>query len=105
MGMESWPKDTTAAKNAFYGDFHAAIWQGKFLTGITPPFQMYYAKQPMPSILVNRICSAAFLSVFNEIWNACGHDQKGQFTLVTLATIAPPFSAILDRWRARRCRR
>jgi hypothetical protein len=21
MGMESWPKDTTAAKNVFYGDF------------------------------------------------------------------------------------
>jgi hypothetical protein len=55
MGMESWPKDSTASKNAFYGDFNAPDWQGKFLTRITPPFQMFYAKHPMPSILVNRI--------------------------------------------------
>lgn len=75
--MPTWPKDTTAAKNAFYGNFHAADWQTKFLTRITPPFQMYYGgkSHPMPSILVNKMCAAAFMSVFNEIWNACGHEQ------------------------------
>jgi hypothetical protein len=73
--MPAWPKDNTAAKNAFYGNFHAADWQTKFLTRITPPFQMYYAKKPMPSILVNRMCAPAFMSVFNDIWNACDHDQ------------------------------
>lgn len=35
--MSAWPKDTTAEKNAFYGDFHGASWQVKFLTRITPP--------------------------------------------------------------------
>jgi hypothetical protein len=53
--LESWPKDTTAAKNAFDGDFHAPDWHGKFLARITPPFQMFYDKHPMPSILVNRM--------------------------------------------------
>ncbi len=28
--MPVWPKDTTAAKNAFYGEFHRPDWQGKF---------------------------------------------------------------------------
>jgi hypothetical protein len=74
--MTAWPKDNTAAKNAFYGNFHAADWQTKYLTRITPPFKMYYDKKPMPSILVNRMCAPEMLSVFNEIWNACNHDQK-----------------------------
>ncbi len=74
--MESWPKDNTAAKNAFYGNFHAPDWQVKYLTRVSTPFQMRYDKHNIPSILVNRMCSAALLSVFNEIWNACGHDQK-----------------------------
>jgi hypothetical protein len=73
--MPVWPRDNTAAKNAFYGNFHSADWQTKYLTRITPPFQMFYAKKPMPSILVNRMCAPAMLSCFNDIWNACGHDQ------------------------------
>ena len=72
----TWPKDTTAAKNAFYGDFHAATWQQQYLTRITTPFQMCYGKNPIPSLLVNRMCAAAVLSCFNDIWNACDHDQK-----------------------------
>jgi hypothetical protein len=34
--MPVWPKDTTAAKIAFYGDFHAANWHQVFLTRVTP---------------------------------------------------------------------
>lgn len=74
--MTIWPKDTTAAKNAFYGDFHSARWQHDFLTRITPPFKMFYAKNPIPSLLVNRMCAPAMLAAFNDIWNACDHDQK-----------------------------
>lgn len=73
--MTAWPKDTTAAKNAFYGDFHGAQWQSKFLTRITTPFQMYYDKNKIPSILVNRMCAPAMLTAFNDIWNWCDHDQ------------------------------
>lgn len=72
----AWPKDTTAAKNAFYGNFHAARWQQKYLIRITTPFQMYYDKKPIPSLLVNRMCAQAMLSCFNDVWNACDHDQK-----------------------------
>lgn len=72
--MTTWPKDTTHEKNAFYGDFHAAKWQSQYLTRITPPFQMYYDKKAMSSILVNNKCSAELLSCFNEIWNECDHD-------------------------------
>jgi hypothetical protein len=70
-----WPHDNTAAKNAFYGDFHAPDWHAKYLSRITTPFQMFYGKNPVPSILVNRIIAASLMSIFNEIWNACGHDQ------------------------------
>jgi len=72
----NWPRDTTAAKNAFYGDFHRPDWQAKFLTRITPPFRMTYAKTPIPSLLVNRMCASAMLAAFNDIWNACDHDPK-----------------------------
>lgn len=74
--MNDWPHDNTASKNAFYGDFHGADWQRKFLTRITTPFPMYYGKLLMPSILVNKMCSAELLSVFDEIWNACDHDVQ-----------------------------
>jgi hypothetical protein len=73
--MTDWPRDTTAEKNAFYGDFRSPNWQGAYLTRIIPPFQMYYAKKPIPSILVNKKCSDDLLSIFNEIWAACDKDQ------------------------------
>src|SRR6185312_7840429 len=71
-----WPVDTTAAKNAFYGDFHAAKWQVQYLTRVTPPFRMTYAKRSIPSLLVNRKIASSLLTVFNDIWNECDHDQK-----------------------------
>jgi hypothetical protein len=71
----AWPHDTTAAKNAFFGDFHLANWHAKFLTRITPPFAMHYGHNPIPSILVNVRIGAALLAVFGEIWQACDRDQ------------------------------
>ena len=73
--MPAWPKDNNAAKNAFFGDFHAPNWQRDFLARISPPFTMHYGKAPMPSILVNKMIAPALLSIFNEIWNGCDHDQ------------------------------
>jgi hypothetical protein len=71
-----WPKDTTAAKNSFYGDFHGAKWQAQYLTRVTPPFRMFYDKKPIPSLLVNKMVVQSLLTVFNDIWNECDHDQK-----------------------------
>lgn len=75
MVKEVWPRDTTAAKNAFFGDFHKPNWQAQYLTRISPPFTMFYAKAPMKSILVNKMIAPALLNIFNEIWNECDHDQ------------------------------
>ena len=75
--MATWPKDTTAAKNAFYGNFKLASFQADRLTRIKPPFMMYYDKKPMKTgILVNKGCAAAMMAAFTEIWDRCGHDEK-----------------------------
>lgn len=75
--MATWPKDTTAAKNAFYGDFRLSSFQAQHLTRIKPPFMMYYDKKPMKTgILVNKACAAAMLAAFQDIWDKCGHDEK-----------------------------
>ena len=71
-----WPKDTTAEKMAFYGDFRSKGWEDKNLVSIIPPFQMYYDKHPIKSLRVHRKCASAFLAVFNEVLEKCGHDQK-----------------------------
>ena len=71
-----WPKDTTAAKNAYYGDFHAKNWSNENLIRIKPPFTMFYERKPMHSgILVHRKISNALLAVFEEIWVSCEKDQ------------------------------
>lgn len=74
--MANWPKDTTAAKNAFYGNFKLASFQAEHLTRIKPPFMMYYDKKPMKTgILVNKACAAAMMAAFTEIWDKCDHDE------------------------------
>jgi len=74
--MTAWPKDTTAAKMAFYGDFRKADFQSTHLTRIKPPFQMRYAGKPVASLLVNKACAPAMMAAFSEIWEKCGRDQK-----------------------------
>lgn len=74
--MTDWPLDTTAAKNAFYGDFYVKTWASVYLTRIKPSFAMTYDKRPLPSgILVNKKCADAMLAAFAEIWDRCGHEQ------------------------------
>lgn len=75
--MTNWPKDTTAAKHAFYGNFNAKNWQAEHLIRIKPPFMMYYDKKPMKTgILVNSGCADAMMAAFVEIWDKCDHDEK-----------------------------
>lgn len=75
--MTNWPKDNTAAKNAFYGNFQAKNWGNQYLIRIHPPFTIFYEKKPMASgVLVNKQCAAAMMAAFSEIWEKCGHDQK-----------------------------
>ena len=74
--MNIWPKDTTAAKNAFYGNFKLASFQAEHLTRIKPLFMMYYDKKPMQTgVLVNKACAGAMLAAFAEIWDKCDHDE------------------------------
>ena len=71
-----WPHDDTASKNSFYGDFHSPGWQDLNLVHMMPPFQMYYAKQPMThGILVHKKIVAALTAVFNSVWDQCNHDK------------------------------
>jgi len=74
--MSQWPHDDTVSKNAFYGDFHAKAWGTLNLIHIKPPFQMYYDKKPIPSILVHRKVADAMMLAFHEIWDQCHQDQK-----------------------------
>ena len=72
----AWPKDTTAAKNAFYGDFHAKNWASENLVRYVAPFMMYYDKKPMKTgILVHRKIVPALAMAMNEIWDKCDKDQ------------------------------
>lgn len=72
-----WPLDTTAAKNAFYGDFQQKGWASVFLTRVHPKFIIYYEGKPMPAgVLLNKNCAEAMQMAFDEIWDKCGHDQK-----------------------------
>lgn len=72
-----WPKDTTEAKMAFYGDFREPHWQELNLTHIMPPFVMYYAKVKLThGIMVHRKIVAPMLAVLGEIWLSCDRDQK-----------------------------
>jgi len=74
--MTVWPKDTTAAKNKFYGDFRLKSWQAEYLIRIKPPFMMFYDKKPMKTgILVNKMCAPAMMDAFNEIWGKCDFDE------------------------------
>lgn len=75
--MAVWPKDTTAAKNAFYGNFQERAWASNYLVRIHPQFVVYYDKKPMTAgVLLNKKCAAAMQAAFDEIWDKCDHDQK-----------------------------
>lgn len=74
--MPTWPKDNTAAKMKFYGDFNDKAWAGKNLIRVVPPFKMFYeGKEMKQGVLCHTKCAAAFKAAFDEIWAACGQDQ------------------------------
>lgn len=75
--MNSWPRDVTSAKNAFYGDFNSKTWASQYLVRVVPPFHMFYEKKPMTSgVLMNKKCAESFARVCQVIWDQCDHDQK-----------------------------
>lgn len=60
----NWPKDTLAAKIAFYGDPRGAngespTWRKRVETRIIPPWQMSYAGKPIKSIAIHAKCAKA----------------------------------------------
>ena len=75
--MTAWPRDTTAEKNSFYGDFNAKGWQETNLVHMMAPFDMYYEKQLLRhGILVHKKIVPALTAAFAEIWERCGHVQS-----------------------------
>lgn len=75
--MTPWPKDITAAKNAFYGDFQSKTWASLYLVRAKPKFIMYYEHKPMlTGVLCNKKCAGAMQAAFDDIWEKCEHDQK-----------------------------
>lgn len=73
--MASWPKDTQEARNAFYGDPGKGEIPAQMVP-VVPPFAMYYEGKRIANIQFHRRAAPALLAALNEIWDACGHDQK-----------------------------
>lgn len=75
QGMTAaWPKDTQAARNAFYGD----PGKGEIapqMVPVVPPFAMFYEGRRVKSIMFHRKAAPALLAALNEIWDYCQHDQ------------------------------
>lgn len=79
--MATWPKDTMAAKIAFYGDPRGPhgvneSWFSNNVVRVVPPFKMTYAGKPIASIAFHKKCAPALTAALQAIWEACGRDQK-----------------------------
>lgn len=72
--MTAWPKDTQAARNAFYGDPGKGQIASQMVP-VTPPFAMYYEGKRVRSIQFHKKAAPALLAALNEIWDYCQHDQ------------------------------
>lgn len=72
--MTTWPKDTQAARNAFYGDPGKGEIPAQMVP-VVPPFAMYYEGRRVKSLLFHRKAAPALLAALNEIWDYCGRDQ------------------------------
>ena len=75
LPANTWPKDTQAARNAFYGD-PAKNQIASQLVPVVPPFAMYYDGKRVKAIQFHRRAAPALLAALNEIWDYCGHDQR-----------------------------
>jgi hypothetical protein len=82
--MTNWPNDDTASKVKFFGDPRLPGFEDKYLTLLTPPFQMYYDKHPVRAIRCNKAVAASLLRVFGTVWEAAS---------TTRSVSMPPASA------------
>lgn len=78
----AWPKDTMAAKVAFYGDPRGPHgvnerWFAANVVKVVPPFRMTYAGKPIKSIAIHKKCADALRAALDAIWEAC-HKNQGQ---------------------------
>lgn len=73
--MSRWPKDTQAARNAFYGD-PAKGEIAPQMVPVVPPFKLYYGGKPVKAIQFHKRAAPALAAALQEIWDACAHDQK-----------------------------
>ena len=72
--MATWPKDTQAARNAFYGDPGKGQIASQMVP-VVPPFAMYYDGKRVKAIQFHKKAAPALLAALNEIWDYCQHDQ------------------------------
>jgi hypothetical protein len=72
--MTAWPKDTQAARNAFYGDPGKGQIASQMVP-VVPPFAMYYEGKRVKAIQFHKKAAPALLAALNEIWDYCQHDQ------------------------------
>lgn len=72
--MTAWPKDTQAARNAFYGDPGKGQIASQMVP-VVPPFAMYYEGKRVRAIQFHKKAAPALLAALNEIWDYCQHDQ------------------------------
>ncbi len=73
--MGRWPKDTQAARNAFYGDPSKGQIASQMVP-VVPPFAMYYEGKRVKAIQFHRKAAPSLLAALNEIWDYYEHDQK-----------------------------
>lgn len=76
----AWPKDTMAAKIAFYGDPRGPhgvneSWFSSNVVRVVPPFKMTYAGKLIASIAFHKKCAPALTSALQAIWGSCDRDQ------------------------------
>lgn len=72
--MGQWPKDTQAARNAFYGDPGKGEIASRTVP-VVPPFAMYYEGKRIKSISFHEKAAPSLLAALNEIWDYCQHNQ------------------------------
>ena len=72
--MTAWPKDTQAARNAFYGDPGRGDIASQMVP-VVPPFAMYYEGRRVKAIQFHRKAAPALQAALQEIWDYCQHDQ------------------------------
>lgn len=79
--MVKFPKDTMAAKIAFYGDPRGPHgvnerWFAANIIRVVPPWRMTYAGKPVKSIAFHRKAAPALDAALQAIWDECSRKQS-----------------------------